>query len=70
MFIKDTENIVQTNSFKYCGVCRMMSPVFKFYDDEIQEYKTFCKICLYCTDVKPDDDTISQLNLSAGYINE
>ena len=48
----------------------MMSPVFKFYDDEIQEYKTFCKICLYCTDVKPDDDTISQLNLSAGYINE
>jgi hypothetical protein len=47
----------------------MISPVFKFFDDEIQEHKTFCKICFYNVDVKPDDETISQLNLVAGVKN-
>jgi hypothetical protein len=48
----------------------MVTPVFKFFDDEVQEYKTFCKICFYNVDIKSEDREISQLNLTAGYMND
>ncbi len=67
---KPTGNITLINSFKYCSVCRMVTPVFKFFDDEVQEYKTFCKICFYNVDIKSEDREISQLNLTAGYMND
>ena len=66
---KDMENITLTNSFRYCSVCRLMSPVFTFYDDEVQKHKTFCKICFYSVDVKSDDEEIEQLNLTTGVRN-
>jgi hypothetical protein len=47
-----------------------MSPSFNFFDDETQTHKTFCKICFYEVGTDGSDDEISQLNLTAGYMNE
>lgn len=68
--IKPTVKLIGENSFRYCTVCRMVSPTFKFFDDEEQKLKTFCRICFYDVDVKSSDEKISQLNLTAGYKNE
>ena len=57
-------------SFRYCRICRMVSPTFKFFDDETQTDKTFCKICFYEVGTKDSDEEIAQLNLTAGYMNE
>ena len=70
MSIKLTERLIGENSFRYCIMCRMVSPVFKFFDDEMQKHRTFCKICFFDVDVKSSDEEISQLNLTAGYKNE